>query len=173
MRNFKFVRVLTCRTTVALALPLLLLRADVVLAAVGPPFPPPVPFSQPPCISTGTLDTPANSFYLCTVRNIGPAAHTVTIAIRDNSNVNVSDKASVTLAPGTSTNLTSPVFGTQSQLSCVVTTAEGTTDALQDLAVVLQIELQSSTNLGIIGLPSGETEGNVFPQCAPATTPPT
>jgi hypothetical protein len=162
-------------TVVALiVLVLLLLRAHVVLAEQGGiPGPPPVPVPLPPCISTAPLDTPVSSFYLCTVRNIGPAAHTVTIAIRDNSNVDVTVKAPVTLTPGTSTNLTSPVTGTESQLSCVVTTAEGTTDALQDLAVVLQIELQAKTGEGIVGLPSGETEGNVFPQCAPATTPPT
>jgi hypothetical protein len=162
------------RSTVALGLTLLLLPARFVLAAPNIPAPPvaiplpPLPFAQPPCISTGALDSPATSVYVCSVHNAGIVGHRVTVAIRNEADGNVTITGPITLAPGTVTKIQTGVTATETQYRCIVTTTEAPS-ALQDLAVVLQIELQTETNEGIIGIPSGETEGSVFPQCAPAS----
>jgi hypothetical protein len=159
------------RSTFVLALTLLLLPARFVVAAPNIPAPPvaiplpPLPFAQPPCISTGALDSPATSVYVCSVHNAGTVNHHVTIAIRNETNATVTVSGPLTLAPGTVTKIQTGVTTTETQYRCIVTTTEDPS-ALQDLAVVLQIELQTETNEGIIGIPSGETEGSIFPQCA-------
>jgi hypothetical protein len=61
-----------------------------------------------------------------------------------------------TLAPGHGIVFSScPPRNITASDACVVTTDEGTTDALQDLAVVLQFSS-----------PAAETEGKIFNSCA-------
>ena len=139
--------------TAALAFVVLLLRSPVVLAARnGIPGPPPPP--QPPCISTATLfqTSEATIDLRCVVRNVGVTPHTVTAEFRDDTNLLQGGNTEL-LLPGESLTAGEPVAS--NLRACVVTTAEGTTDALGDLAVVLQA--------GPL-----ETEGKIFQQCAPA-----
>jgi hypothetical protein len=123
----------------------------------GRPTPPP-----PPCISTGFLqedDTSVGS-YFCGVRNVGGTSHNVTVDFRDAGNLtDERNRTPITLAPGHGIVLDfSPHVGFTASDACVVTTDEGTTDALQDLAVVLQFSS-----------PAGETEGKIYNSCAPSS----
>jgi hypothetical protein len=136
-----------------------LLGVGEVFAAVGGvpgrPTPPP-----PPCISTGLLqeDDTSVGTYFCSVRNVGTVSHAVTIDVRDAGNLTESGTAvPLTLAPGHGIVLSAPpTRNFTASDACVVTTDEGTTDALQDLAVVLQFSS-----------PAAETEGKIFNSCAP------
>jgi len=147
--------------TAALMLVLLALGTHVALAAVGgvpgPPnhVPGPPPPPPPPCISTAPLFAPDHS--ICWVRNVGVAAHFVRIDIRHAGNV-ILDTYSKLLAPGIFDGLRVEI---SNAVSCVVTTGEGTTNALEDLAVELQAFTTSTGH-------AGETEGRIFQQCAPA-----
>ena len=123
----------------------------------GRPTPPP-----PPCISTGFLqedDTSVGS-YFCSVRNVGGTSHKVTVDFRDAGNLtDESNISPITLAPGHGIVFDFPPHaGFTASDACVVTTDEGTTDALQDLAVVLQFSS-----------PAGETEGKIYNSCAPSS----
>ena len=123
----------------------------------GRPTPPP-----PPCISTGFLqedDTSVGS-YFCSVRNVGGTSHQVTVDFRNAGNLTDERNISpITLAPGHGIVFDFPPHaGFTASDACVVTTDEGTTDALQDLAVVLQFSS-----------PAGETEGKIFNSCAPSS----
>jgi hypothetical protein len=123
----------------------------------GRPTPPP-----PPCISTGYLqedDTSVGS-YFCSVRNVGATSHKVTVDFRDAANLtDERNLTPITLAPGHGIVFDFPPhMGFTASDACVVTTDEGTTDALQDLAVVLQFSS-----------PVGETEGKIFNSCAPSS----
>ena len=143
------------RTSI-LAIAVLLLETRVVLAAQrGIPGPP-----QPPCIATAPLDNPnltaAGNIYWCFVRNVGVATHSVSIDIRDE--IQTEGFSTATLTPGTAGTA---IAGHFTPMSCVVTTAEQTTDSLKDLMVVLEIE---ATN----GSPLGETKGKIFQQCPPS-----
>jgi hypothetical protein len=130
-------------------------------AAGGIPGPPIVTPPPPPCISTGFLaevqtDTSVGC-YTCYVRNVGTVSHNVSTDIRDAGNLTDSGTIPLTVAPGHSTGATfCPSANNTASDACVVTTDEGTTDALQDLAVVLQFDS-----------PAGETEGKIFNSCAP------
>lgn len=77
--------------------------------------------------------------------------------IRDAGNLTESATIPLTVAPGHATGATfcPPANNTASD-ACVVTTDEGTTDALQGVAVVPQFDS-----------PAGETEGKIFKSCAP------
>ena len=136
-----------------------LISAGAAFAAAGGipgrPTPPP-----PPCIATGLIEESnfdAVGCYLCNVRNVGATSHQVTIDIRDTGNLTDSANiAPITLAPGhTSLFSFCPPDNQTSGDACVVTTVEGTTDALEDLAVVLQFST-----------PASETEGKIFNSCA-------
>jgi hypothetical protein len=137
----------------------LALGAGAAFAAVGGLPGPPHVTPVSPCISTGFLqedDTSIGSFS-CSVRNVGVVSHNVTIDIRDGGNLTDGGFAhSVSLAPGHGTLLSfSPHKDFTAFDACVVTTDEGTTDALQDLRVVMQFSS-----------PTGETEGTIFGACA-------
>jgi hypothetical protein len=127
----------------------------------GPPPPPP-----PPCITTATLQE--NGFttgsYICSVRNGGVVSHNVTIRIVNTGNdADNGNRTPVLLAPGKTTSEGfSPPSDQTSADACVVTTDEGTTDALSDLVVVLQFSD-----------PAGETEGKIINSCASPILPPT
>jgi hypothetical protein len=76
-QNFKFAMWVFGRTIV-LALVVLLLRAQTVLAILVPPGPPPVPGPPPPqCISTAPLLLEAFNSFVCHVRNAGGQAHNI------------------------------------------------------------------------------------------------
>ena len=145
--------------TAGLVLVVLLLETHVVLAAIGGipgpgdhvPGPP-----SPPCISTAPIFAPNHS--ICWVRNVGVGSHFVRIDIRGAGNLTL-DTLSELLAPGVFDGLRVDV---SNAVSCVVTTDEGTTKALEDLAVELQVFTTSTGH-------AGETEGRMFQQCAPAT----
>lgn len=142
-------------TTTVLAILVLLLETRVLAAQVGIPGPP-----QPPCIATAPLDNPLltveGNTYWCFVRNVGVATRNVSIDIRDELQTEGFD--TFTLTPGKVGNT---IAGHFTPMSCVVRSAEGTTDSLQDLMVVLQIE---ATN----GAPLGEEKGKFFQQCPPS-----
>ncbi len=127
----------------------------------GPPPPPP-----PPCITTATLQE--NGFttgsYICSVRNGGVVGHNVTIRIVNTGNgADSGNRTPVSLPPGKTTSEGfSPPGDQTSAEACVVTTDEGTTDALSDLAVVMQFSD-----------PAGETEGKIINSCASPVLPPT
>jgi len=146
-------------TVLTLILSLVGVRAALAAAGGVPGRPTPPP---PPCISTGFLqedDTSVGS-YFCSVRNVGATSHQVTVDFRDAGNLtDERNLVPITLAPGHGIVFDfSPHVGFTASDSCVVTTAEGTTDALQDLAVVLQFSS-----------PAGETEGKVYNSCAPSS----
>ena len=130
-------------------------------AAGGVPGPPHVTPPPPPCISTGFLaevqsDTSVGC-YTCYVRNVGVVSHNVSTDIRNAGNFTDSATIPPAVAPGHSTGATfCPAANNTASDACVVTTDEGTTDALKDLAVVLQFDS-----------PAGETEGKIFNSCAP------
>lgn len=155
MVSFEKVAVLTL-----VALSLMGIRAAFA-ASGGVPGPPHVTPPPPPCISTGFLaevqsDTSVGC-YTCTVRNVGTVSHNVSTDIRDAVNLTESATIPLPVAPGHSTGATAcPSANTTASDACVVTTDEGTTDALQDLAVTLQFDS-----------PAGETEGKIFNSCAP------
>jgi len=134
--------------------------------AGGIPGPPVVTPPPPPCITTATLQE--NGFttgsYDCSVRNGGVVSHKVTIRIVNIDNGAVSgNRTPVLLAPGKTTDEGfSPPSNQTSAEACVVTTDEGTTDALSDLVIVLQF-----TD------PAGETEGKIIDSCASPVLPPT
>ena len=145
-----------------LTLALFMLDIEAAFAAAGGVPGPPTVTPVFPCISTGLLqenDTRTGSFF-CSVRNVGVASHNVRIDIIDGVNlIDAGFASSVALAPGHGTILT---FGPNPNFTafdaCVVTTDEGTIDALQDLRVVMQFSFVS---------PAGETEGEIFNACAP------
>ncbi len=146
--------------TAILALVLLLSQAEVVLAARGGiPGPPP-----PPCISAGPISV--SGCFACLVRNVSNVNHFVTAQLVDPANnaINTFSSLHGILAPGTTEFI--EACPTLTLHSCVVTTEEGTPDALQDLAVVLQTLNAERT------LPLGQTEGKIYQQCAPAKLPP-
>jgi len=122
----------------------------------GRPTPPP-----PPCISTGYLqeDDTSVGCYFCSVRNAGAGNHHVTIDVRNTANFTESrNLVPFTLLSGHGVVFSScPSSNSTASDACVVTTDEGTTDALQDLAVVLQFSA-----------PAGEAEGKIFNSCAPS-----
>ena len=143
-----------------LTLTLSLMGAGAAFAAAGgvpgrPTLPP------PPCISTGILAE--NGFetggcYFCNVRNVGITSHTVGVEVRDQLNLIEGGTIPLPLAAGQGIVVSScPPANVTSSNACVVTTEEGTTDALGDLAVVLQFST-----------PASETEGKVFNSCAPS-----
>ena len=129
--------------------------------AGGIPGPPP-----PPCITTSTLQE--NGFttgsYICSVRNGGVVSHNVTIRLVNIVNgADSGNRLPTVLAPGKTTSEGfSPPSNQTSAEACVVTTDEGTTDALSDLVVVLQFSD-----------PAGETEGKIINSCASPVLPPT
>lgn len=79
-------------------------------------------------------DTSIGAFF-CSVRNVGVVSHNVMIDIGDGGNLTDNAFAnSVSLAPGHGTILTFPPHrGFTAFDACIVTTDEGTTDALEDL----------------------------------------
>jgi hypothetical protein len=130
-------------------------------AAGGIPGPPHVTPPQPPCVSTGPLqeDDTSVGCYSCNVRNVGTTSHNVTIDVRDTGNLTASGTVPLPLAPGHGIVVSScPTRNFTASDACVVTTEEGTTDALEDLAVVMQFSS-----------PAGETEGKIFNSCAPSS----
>ena len=143
-----------------LTLVLSLMGAQSAFAAAGGiPGPPIVTPPPPPCISTGFLSEDGTSVgcYTCTVRNVGTVSHTVAVDIRDEGNLADGGRIPLPVAPGQSTGTEfCPHPNFTSADACVVVTDEGTTDALQDLAVVLQFSS-----------PAGETEGKIFNSCVP------
>ena len=144
-----------------LALLLSLLGVQSAFARIGGiPGPPP-----PPCISTGILSENGSTTgsYSCYVRNVGVVSHNVTLRIVNTSNHAVSgNRTPISLAPGKATGVGfTPPSNRPSAEACVVTTDEGTTDALSDLAVVMQFSD-----------PSGETEGEIVNSCARPVLPP-
>jgi hypothetical protein len=123
---------------------------------------PPVPLPLSPCISTGTLLTSSDFFFICFVRNVGTTTRNVTIELRDSLNQTITSLPSTPLNPGISFNL---ITGGAPEATCVVTTDEGTANSLSDLAVTLESVDTSSHGLST-------TEGRVFNNCAQATQPP-
>src|SRR5215469_18353114 len=114
----------TIGRTAVLAILLLQLETRVVLAAQeGIPGPP-----QPPCIATAPLDNPlltvAGNTYWCFVRNAGVATRNVSIDIRDE--LQTLAFSTFTLTPG---RVGSDISGHFTPMSCVVRTAEETTDS--------------------------------------------
>jgi hypothetical protein len=156
--------ILSSEKIIVLALVLSQLGVRSAFARAGgiPGFPPP---PQPPCITTATLQE--NGFtsgsYICSVRNAGVVSHQVTIRIVNTGNgADSGNRTPVSLAPGKTTSEGfSPPSNQTSADACVVTTNEGTTDALSDLAVVLQFSD-----------PAGETEGEIINSCASPVLPP-
>src|SRR5215469_15669947 len=150
-------------TALTLVLSLLGVRS-VFARAGGIPGPPPPP--PPPCITTATLQE--NGFttgsYICSVRNGGVVSHNVTIRLVNIVNgADSGNRLPTVLAPGKTTSEGfSPPSNQTSAEACVVTTDEGTTDALSDLVVVLQFSD-----------PAGETEGKIINSCASPVLPPT
>jgi len=148
--SFEKIAVLT------LVLSLISVRAAFAAAGgiPGRPTPPP-----PPCISTGFLqeDDTSVGCYFCSVRNVGAVSHNVTVDIRDAGNL--TDERNLlpsTLAPGHGIVFSfCPSRNFTASDACIVTTDDGTTDALQDLAVVLQFSS-----------PAAETEGKIANSCA-------
>jgi hypothetical protein len=123
----------------------------------GRPTPPP-----PPCISTGFLqeDDTSVGCYFCSVHNVGAVSHNVTVDVRDVGNLTDERNllpTALAAGHGIVFSFCPPRDFTASD-ACVVTTDEGTTDALQDLAVVLQFSS-----------PAAETEGKIFNSCAPSS----
>ena len=127
-------------------------------AAGGIPGPPIFIPPPPPCISTGFLQEDDTSLgcYFCGVRNVGTTTHKVSVDVRDTGNLTESGTIPLPLAPGHGIVVSAcPTRGFTASDACIVTTDEGTTDALQDLAVVLQFSS-----------PAAETEGKIFNSCA-------
>lgn len=144
---------------------LMLLQAAAVLAApptgpTGPHGPPPPPTPPQPCISTGLIAFAPVVF--CTVRNVGVVTHNVTMDVRDEDNLSAgfSGNATPSLGPGTSNFIVASSISFQE--ACVVTTDEGTPDALADLSVVLYYVTGNEGN------PTSETAGQIFKKCAPS-----
>lgn len=160
LKSFCKSRIVSIEKIAVLTLTLSLMGAGAAFAAAGgipgrPIFTPP----PPPCISTGFLSEDGFSVgcYTCTVRNVGAVSHTIAVDIRDEANLADSGRVPLPVAPGQSTGAGfCPPANVTSSDACVVVTDEGTTDALQDLAVVLQFSS-----------PAGETEGKIFNSCAP------
>jgi hypothetical protein len=161
LQSFCKGQIVSFEKIVVLTLILSLMGVRAAFAAAGGvpgrPTPPP-----PPCISTGFLqedDTSVGS-YFCSVRNVGAVSHNVTIDVRDAGNLTDNrNRFPFTLAPGHGIVFDfSPHMGFTASDACIVTTDEGTTDALQDLAVVLQFSS-----------PAGETEGKIYNSCAPSS----
>jgi hypothetical protein len=142
--------------TAFIALLVSVLATRTVFAA-GIPLPPP---PQPPCIATAGLDNPEvfdpHAGYWCMVVNVGATTHNVAISIKDPTNLQDLGFSTATLTPGAET---SSLTGGFTPMACEVTTDEGTTDALGDLAVVFQMEVD--------GLRVGETKGKIVQQCQP------
>jgi hypothetical protein len=132
----------------------------------GRPNPPP-----PPCISTGPIFEFPVGCYSCQVRNVGPNTKGATIDLRNEENQSEVTTPPVQLLPGR-TIITSFCGNGFLSVSCVVTTQEGTTDDLSDLAVVEQYAPKRSSDGGTSTLPSAsETEGEIFNSCAPSSGP--
>lgn len=134
----------------------------------GRPTPPP-----PPCISTGPIFEFPAGCYSCQVRNISANTLGATIDLRNEENQTEQTTPPTLLSPGRSiiTGFCSNGF---LSVSCVVTTLEGTTDALGDLAVVEQYAPGAPTNEGGIfttSSSSAETEGKIFNACVPSAGP--
>jgi hypothetical protein len=128
-------------------------------AAGGIPGPPIFIPPPPPCISTGILqeDDASVGCYFCNVRNVGTTSHKVSVDVRDTGNVTQSGTVPLPLAPGHGIVVSACPQNRNFTASnaCIVTTDEGTTDALRDLAVVFQFSS-----------PAAETEGKIFNSCA-------
>jgi len=158
--SFRKSRIVSFETITVLTLTLSLMGAGAAFAAAGGiPGPPHFVPPPPPCISTGLLAE--NGFenggcYFCNVRNVGITSHTVGVEVRDQLNFIEGGTIPQPLAAGQGIIVSScPPANQTSSDACVVTTDEGTTDALRDLAVVLQFSA-----------PAGETEGKIFNSCA-------
>jgi hypothetical protein len=143
-----------------LTLALSMLGAGVAFASAGGiPGPPIVTPPPPPCIATGIIqeDDTSVGCYFCNVRNVGTVSHNVAVDVRNTGNFTESGTIPLPLAPGHGIVVSAcPTRGFTASNACVVTTDEGTTDALQDLAVVFQYSS-----------PAAETEGKIFNSCAP------
>ena len=134
----------------------------------GRPTPPP-----PPCISTGPIFEFPAGCYSCQVRNVGTINHGATIDLRTAENQSEETTPPIFLTPGRSIQTSFCGNGFLS-VSCVVTTQEGTTDDLSDLAVVEQYAPGAPATQGgvITTSPSlAETEGKIFNSCAPSSGP--
>jgi len=163
-------RYANCKRRISLAgtvlvITLILLPHSVRGAGPTPPpgRPPNLPLPPGPCISTGLLFN--SPFVFCTVRNAGTVPHNVTIDVRDDRNFSLSYRGNATesLDPGTSNGIiATPPAG---MVACVVTTDEGTPDALKDLSVVL------FNSGGDNGSPTADTAGQIFQKCAPSNGP--
>jgi hypothetical protein len=150
---------ISCEKIAVLTLILSLLGGGAAFAAAGGiPGPPHFTPPPPPCISTGFLEENDTSVgcYFCSVRNVGGTSHNATIDFRDAGNL-TDNATTIPLLPGHGIVVSScPPRGFTASDACLVSTDEGTTDALQDLAVVLQFST-----------PASETEGKIFNSCAP------
>ena len=134
----------------------------------GRPTPPP-----PPCISTGPIFEFPAGCYSCQVRNVGTINHGATIELRTTENQSEETTPPIFLTPGRSI-MTSFCGNGFLSISCVVTTQEGTTDDLADLAVVEQYAPGRPSEPGGVGNTSpslAETEGKIFNSCAPSSGP--
>ena len=143
-----------------LTLVLSMLGVGVAFAAAGGiPGPPIVTPPPPPCIATGIIQEDDTSLgcYFCNVRNVGTVSHNVAVDVRNTGNFTESGTIPLPLAPGHGIVVSAcPTRGFTASDACIVTTDEGTTDALHDLTVVFQFSS-----------PAAETEGKIFNSCAP------
>ena len=140
----------------AVILFLLMLQQTGEALAASPPQPgPPIP-----CISAALALTSTSQELACEVHNVGTATHNVTVDLRNGSNHSVNN-LTFSIPPGSNGNV-----GSLFAVSCIVTTDEGTKDALGDLGVVLEAIDTASFQV------QAATEGRIFNSCAPATAPP-
>ncbi|HKV53999.1 MAG TPA: hypothetical protein VJN94_05090 [Candidatus Binataceae bacterium] len=128
----------------------------------------------PPCISTAPLFEFPVGCYDCQVRNVSANSHGATIKLITAENQTAQTTPSVFLGPGRtiSTGFCGKGFDF---ISCVVTTQEGTTAALHDLAVVEQYApgppIADGNGTGNTSPSSAETEGKIFNSCVSPTGP--
>jgi hypothetical protein len=149
----------TPRIMSLLLLSLWLLRAQPVLADRPPGVGPAPHLHAVPCISTGLIFTVNAAF--CFVRNVGVVSHNATSELRNGGN-QIVKSSPLSLGPGEGVIGAIAYVSDESAVACILTTDEGTTDALKDVAVVLQVFDKS-------GGAAGETEGQIFQECAPSS----
>jgi hypothetical protein len=152
----------------------LLFSAAQAAMAAQPVFPLPPVFEPPPppCISTASLFEFPPGCYTCDVRDVSANNYTVTINM-----VNAQNQ-SEDLTPPTSLTAGRSIFDEICtttgflEISCVVTTSDGKTTSLNDLAVVEQYaptvipEGNASTSNS-----EAETEGKIYNSCVTTTGP--
>jgi hypothetical protein len=168
-KSFRRSLLVSFETITVLTLVLSILSVRAVFAAAGGipgrPTPPP-----PPCISTGPIFEFPAGCYSCQVRNVSANDHNATIDLRNEQNQSEDTTPPVFLSRGRSI-ITSFCGNGFLSVSCVVTTLEGTTDDLNDLAVVEQYAPAKPGANVSISTSASETEGKIYNSCMPSEGP--